>query len=77
MENETAKTHHLIMNILAVLGSLYPMRLAFTQTMQTLKIALDQVLLHLVPHNADFEPAVPILSAAFSAAYCSRPPPSS
>lgn len=67
MKNETTKTQRLIMAIVAVIGGLYLMLLAPTQAMQTLKIALDQVMLRLVPHDADFYPAVPILSVTFSA----------
>ena len=67
MKNETTKTQRLIMTIVAVVGGLYLMLLAPTQAMQTLKIALDQVLLRLVPHDADFYPAVPVLSTTFSA----------
>lgn len=66
MKNETTKTHRLVMTIVAIVGGLYLMLLAPTQAMQTLKIALDQVLLRLVPHDADFYPAVPILSVTFS-----------
>lgn len=55
------------MTIVAVIGGLYLMLLAPTQAMQTLKIALDQVMLRLVPHDADFYPAVPVLSTTFSA----------
>lgn len=55
------------MAVVAVIGGLYLMLLAPTQAMQTLKIALDQVLLRLVPHDADFYPAVPVLSVTFSA----------
>ena len=67
MMNETTKTQRLLMTIVAVVGGLYLMLLAPTQAMQTLKIALDQVMLRLVPHDADFYPAVPILSVTFSA----------
>ncbi|MFZ5857107.1 MAG: hypothetical protein ACOYZ6_09760 [Chloroflexota bacterium] len=67
MKNETTKTQRIIMTIVAVVGGLYLMLLAPTQAMQTLKIALDQVLLRLVPHDADFYPAVPVLSTTFSA----------
>ncbi|GAB1471639.1 hypothetical protein MASR2M66_25170 [Chloroflexota bacterium] len=67
MTNETTKTQRTIMAVVAVIGGLYLMLLAPTQAMQTLKIALDQVLLRLVPHDADFYPAVPILSVTFSA----------
>lgn len=67
MINETTKTQRIILAIAAIIGGLYLMLLAPTQAMQTLKIALDQVLLRLVPHDADFYPAVPILTVTFSA----------
>jgi hypothetical protein len=67
MKVETTKTQRIVMTVIAVMGGLYLMLLAPTQAMQTLKIALDQVLLRLVPHDADFYPAVPILSVTFSA----------
>lgn len=66
MKNETTKTHRLVMTIVAVVGGLYLMLLAPTQAMQTLKIALDHVILRLIPYDADFYPAVPILSTTFS-----------
>ncbi len=66
MKNETTKTQRLVMTIVAVIGGLYLMLLAPTQAMQTLKIALDQVILRLIPYDADFYPAVPILSTTFS-----------
>jgi hypothetical protein len=67
MTNESTKTQRIVMAVVAVIGGLYLMLLAPTQAMQTLKIALDQVLLRLVPHDADFYPAVPVLSTTFSA----------
>ena len=67
MTSETTKTQRIIITIVAIIGGLYLMLLAPTQAMQTLKIALDQVLLRLVPHDADFYPAVPILTVTFSA----------
>ncbi len=67
MTNETTKTQRIIMAIVAVIGGLYLMFVAPTQAMQTAKIAIDQVLLRLVPHDADFYPAVPVLSTTFSA----------
>jgi len=67
MHNETTKTQRMVMAAVAILGGLYLMLLAPTQAMQTLKISLDQVLARLVPHDADFYPAVPILTATFSA----------
>jgi hypothetical protein len=66
MTNETTKTQRIIMAVVAVIGGLYLMLVAPTQAMQTVKIALDQVLLRLVPHDADFYPAVPVLSTTFS-----------
>lgn len=66
MTNESTKTQRIVMAVVAVIGGLYLMLLAPTQAMQTLKIALDQVLLRLVPHDADFYPAVPVLSTTFS-----------
>ena len=48
MINETTKTQRIIMAAVAIIGGLYLMLLAPTQAMQTLKIALDQVLLRLV-----------------------------
>jgi hypothetical protein len=67
MKNETTKTQRILMAVVAIIGGLYLLLLAPTQAMQTLKIALDQVLLRLVPHDADFYPAVPVLSVTFSA----------
>lgn len=65
--NESTKTQRIIMTVVAVLGGIYLLAIAPTQAMQTLKICLDQVLLRLVPHDADFYPAVPVLSVTFSA----------
>ena len=67
MVNETTKTQRILMAVVAVIGGLYLMLWAPTQSMQTLKVSLDQVLLRLVPHDADFYPAVPVLSVTFSA----------
>lgn len=67
MFHETTKTQRTIMTIVALLGGIYLLLLAPTQAMQTLKIGLDQVLARLVPYDADFYPAVPILSVTFSA----------
>ncbi|CAG1003342.1 hypothetical protein ANAEL_03144 [Anaerolineales bacterium] len=67
MTNESTKTQRILMAVVAVVGGLYLMLIAPTQAMQTVKIALDQVLLRLVPHDADFYPAVPVLSTTFSA----------
>ena len=54
MVNETTKTQRILMAVVAVIGGLYLMLWAPTQAMQTLKVSLDQVLLRLVPHDADF-----------------------
>jgi hypothetical protein len=67
MKNETTKNQRIIMTIVAIVGGIYLLAIAPTQAMQTLKICLDQVLLRLVPHDADFYPAVPVLSVTFSA----------
>lgn len=67
MFKETTKLHRILITAVALLGGIYLLTLAPTQAMQTLKISLDQVLSRLVPHDADFYPAVPILSVTFSA----------
>jgi hypothetical protein len=66
MFKETTRTQRILMATVAILGGIYLLVLAPTQAMQTLKISLDQVLARLVPHDADFYPAVPILSVTFS-----------
>ena len=67
MFKETTKTHRILITLVAILGGIYMLMLAPTQAMQTVKIGLDQVLERLVPHDADFYPAVPILTVTFSA----------
>ncbi|MEN8173345.1 MAG: hypothetical protein ABFS03_10750 [Chloroflexota bacterium] len=67
MFQETSKTQRTIMMVAALLGGIYLMALAPTQAMQTLKIALDQAFTRLIPHDADFYPAVPVLTATYSA----------
>lgn len=67
MYNETTKVQRTILAAVAVLAGIYLMLLAPTQAMQTLKLALDQALVRLVPHDADFYPAIPILTATYSA----------
>ena len=67
MFNETTKTERIVMLIVAIIGGLFLLILAPTEAMQTLKIALDQSLTRLVPHDADFYPSVPILTATYSA----------
>jgi len=66
MFNETSRTQRIIMAIVAVVAGVYLIMLAPTQAMQTLKIAMDQAFLRLIPHDPDFYPAIPILSATFS-----------
>ena len=66
MFNETSRTQRIILAIVAVVAGVYLIMLAPTQSMQTLKIAMDQAFVRLIPHDADFYPAIPILSATFS-----------
>ncbi len=66
MFNETSRTQRIILAIVAVVAGVYLIMLAPTQAMQTLKIAMDQAFLRLIPHDADFYPAIPILAATFS-----------
>ncbi len=67
MFKETTKTQRTLMMVVAILGGIYLMALAPTQAMQTLKIALDQAFVRLIPYDADFYPAVPVLTATYSA----------
>jgi hypothetical protein len=67
MVKETTKTQRTLMMVVAILGGIYLLALAPTQAMQTLKIALDQAFTRLIPHDADFYPAVPVLTATYSA----------
>ena len=66
MFTETSRTQRIILAIVAVVAGVYLIMLAPTQAMQTLKIAMDQAFLRLIPHDPDFYPAIPILSATFS-----------
>ncbi len=66
MFNETSKTQRIAMAVVAVVAGVYLIMLAPTQAMQTLKIAMDQAFSRLIPHDADFYPAIPILSATYS-----------
>ena len=66
MFNQTTKTQNLIMGITAVLAGLFMMYVAPTQGMETLKIALENVMERLIPFDPDFYPAVPILGATYS-----------
>lgn len=67
MYPETTKTQRMVMMVVALLGGLFLMLWAPTAAMKTLKICLNQSLMRLVPHDADFYPSIPILSATFSA----------
>ena len=67
MFKETSKNQRTLMMVVAILGGIYLMALAPTQAMQTLKISLDQAFTRLIPHDADFYPAVPVLTATYSA----------
>ena len=67
MIKETTKTQRTLMMVVAILGGIYLMALAPTQAMQTLKISLDQAFTRLIPYDADFYPAVPVLTATYSA----------
>ncbi|KAA3614144.1 MAG: hypothetical protein D8M58_18290 [Calditrichaeota bacterium] len=66
MFNETTKTQRIIMGVTAVIAGIFMMYFAPTQGMQTLKIALENVMERLIPFDPDFYPAVPILGATYS-----------
>lgn len=65
MFNKTNQTQRIIMAVAAVLAGLFMMYIAPTQGMQTLKIALENVMERLIPFDPDFYPAVPILGATY------------
>jgi len=65
MFKNTTKTQRIIMAVTAIVAGLYMMYVAPTQGMQTLKIALENVMERLIPFDPDFYPAVPILSATY------------
>jgi len=67
MVKETTKTQRTLMMVAAILGGIYLLAIAPTQAMQTLKIALEQAFVRLIPYDADFYPAVPVLTATYSA----------
>ena len=67
MFKETTKTQRTVMLVVAIIGGIYLMLLAPTQAMQTLKTCVNQSLVRLVPHDADFYPSVPILTVTYSA----------
>jgi hypothetical protein len=66
MFHESTKTQRMLMMVAAILGGIYLLVLAPTQAMQTLKISLDQAFTRLIPYDADFYPAVPVLTATYS-----------
>lgn len=66
MFNETTKTQRIIMAATAVIAGIFMMYIMPTQGMQTLKIALENVMERLIPFDPDFYPAVPILGATYS-----------
>ena len=67
MKDETSKTQRVILLFVAIIGGIFLLLFAPTMAMKTLKIAINQSLLRLVPHDADFYPSVPILTTTFSA----------
>ncbi len=54
------------MAVTAVVAGIFMMYIAPTQSMETLKIALREVMERLIPFDPDFYPAVPILGATYS-----------
>jgi len=66
MLNDTTPAQRMFMAAVAVLAGIFCIAIAPTLAMKTLKIALDQAMLRLIPYDSDFYPAVPILSASFS-----------
>ena len=67
MFNETSKTQRIVMLVVAILGGIFLLLIAPTMAMKTLKIAMNQSLLRLVTHDADFYPSIPVLTATYSA----------
>ncbi len=66
MLGETTKTQRTIMAATAVIAGIMMMYLFPTWGMQTLKVALREVMERLIPYDPDFYPAVPILGATYS-----------
>ncbi len=64
---ETTKNQRTLMFVAGLVGGIFLLAIAPTLAMKTLKIALNQSLLRLVPHDADFYPSIPILTATYSA----------
>jgi len=67
MIKETTKNQRILVLVVAILGGIFLLTLAPTMAMKTLKISLDQAFTRLIPHDADFYPAVPVLTATYSA----------
>lgn len=65
MLNNTTKTQRIIMAVTAIIAGIFMMYVAPTQGMQTLKIALENVMERLIPFDPDFYPAVPILGVTY------------
>ncbi len=59
------KLQRTIFSIVALVFGLYLTFIATTEAMFTLKVALREVMIRLVPFDPDFYPAVPILSVTF------------
>jgi len=65
MFSETSKLQRTVMAVTAVIAGIFMMYVAPDQGMQTLKIALENVMERLIPFDPDFYPAVPILGATY------------
>ena len=66
MLKETTQTHRIILAVTTVVAGIFMMYVAPPLAMQTLKIALHEVMERLIPFDPDFYPAVPILGATYS-----------
>ncbi|MBW1814494.1 MAG: hypothetical protein JRJ39_12730 [Deltaproteobacteria bacterium] len=66
MFSETTKIQRTVMGVTAVIAGIFMMYFAPEQGMQTLKIALENVMERLIPFDPDFYPAVPVLGATYS-----------
>jgi hypothetical protein len=60
MFSETTKIQRTVMGVTAVIAGIFMMYFAPEQGMQTLKIALENVMERLIPFDPDFYPAVPV-----------------
>ncbi len=63
---ETTKKHRIILSVTAVLAGVFMVFFAPSLAMHTLKTALREVMIRLIPFDPDFYPAVPVLSVTFS-----------